>query len=418
MKTIITLMSVFLLAQQLQAAQVSKSTNPFKRVKHQQVDSRLSKKATESLPQTTQWFRWDDNLSDWGSLTDSSHTTYNANGTIQTLTQVTFWNQSSNTSKINYSYNASKQLISESRFSWNPNNNVWDSSGKTMYSYDSHGYQTENLSYYLIGNTWQLSWGYKTTNTYDANGRLIGDMGQSWNEDSMAFINESKSTYAYDGSGKIAEVLFLQWNDSTVQFDTTSKIINIVWYKWNPNLDDAMPLSFELQAWDGNSFELSGKFSNSYDSHGNTTEEKEEAWDGSVWSIDYWNTYQLTYNANAVLTQQITRNWDGDSLVNDRKEVYSDFFEFTGIRAISKQSTSLHIYPNPFTENTTILIDNFNHSLETVLSVYDLLGRNVLVQPIQSNQTSLEKGNLQNGIYTYHLTENGAVSHTGKFIIE
>ena len=64
---------------------------------------------------------------------------------------------------------------------------------------------------------------------------------------------------------------------------------------------------------------------------------------------------------------------------------------------------SLKIYPNPFTDKTTIEFSNPNHT-KYKLTVYCLYGNKVLeLDNIKSNKIELEKGNLSRGVYIIEL---------------
>jgi hypothetical protein len=66
-------------------------------------------------------------------------------------------------------------------------------------------------------------------------------------------------------------------------------------------------------------------------------------------------------------------------------------------------STDLLIFPNPFSQSTTVQFNNAN-SQPYVLVVYDMLGNKVReVKNITSNQVLVEKGNLNAGVYFVEL---------------
>ena len=99
----------------------------------------------------------------------------------------------------------------------------------------------------------------------------------------------------------------------------------------------------------------------------------------------------------------------------DSSEVYS----VTNIpSSISEYLTSkLMIYPNPFTQNTTINL--LDHSRVKNISLFDPQGRKVkdFTHKVISDKIEIEKGNLQNGIYLLIIETNNYVSKS-KLIIE
>ena len=90
----------------------------------------------------------------------------------------------------------------------------------------------------------------------------------------------------------------------------------------------------------------------------------------------------------------------------------------TGINQSELKQCSINLFPNPFNADATI---EFNSECENISSliIYDMTGK--LIFPIKNLSGSLikiEKGNLSEGLYFYHLKlTNGSVT-TGKFVIQ
>lgn len=414
MKTYLIPLAAFILTTSIADAQSTQSRNPFKHSARHTTKSGYSKKA-QSLPQRTLEFNWDDATTDWEIMPDSIYTMYNSNGNVLRETRVHYFDATnSSVSATAYTYNAGQRLIAE--YNMYLTGQQWDTTYKSLHEYDSHGNPTLSSYYGKTSGVWELHDSYKTLNTYDGNDRLIQDITQLWDE--TEYVNESKSIYTYDVSGKINSATFMTWNTGTSAFDSSARIINIVWFKWAQNIEDGLIQSYEMQEWTGSTYALAARMNSAYDSHDNMTEEKEEAWVSGGWEVDYWEKFALTYNSNSNLTQRISQSWDGSELVNDRKELFDNFVGSTGLLQITKQSTPLNIYPNPFETSATIEIPSFNHSGNMVLVVYDLLGRSVFTQPIDAPKITIERGDLQQGLYTFHLMENNNVTHSGKFLIK
>ena len=67
------------------------------------------------------------------------------------------------------------------------------------------------------------------------------------------------------------------------------------------------------------------------------------------------------------------------------------------------ESGIVKIYPNPFTDKTTIEFSNPNQS-NYKLSVFSITGNKVLeIENITKNKVEIKKGNLLNGIYIVEL---------------
>ncbi|MCJ7448113.1 MAG: T9SS type A sorting domain-containing protein [Bacteroidales bacterium] len=96
---------------------------------------------------------------------------------------------------------------------------------------------------------------------------------------------------------------------------------------------------------------------------------------------------------------------DGNSFTNDVSSGWYiddiNFDNITGITEISDQK--INIYPNPFTDRTTIELNDMN-LFNYRLSVFNFSGNIVFeIDKLSSNKIELEKGNLPAGIYIIEL---------------
>lgn len=416
MKTTLFSLAALLCTAGIVNAQYSTLNNPFKLSEPNNTKVHYSKAGTESLPQRIVQSYWNEFAADWYDIKDTTYVTYNNNGKVLRTTFVQYLSQNmSNKYGTYHTYNTANLPTANYDLTWNINK--WDTTTKITNDYDSHGNRILYAAYSKTNGVWKLGFSFKTTNIYDSNDRLAELHHQIWSD--SVFVNLSHVFYTYDGSGKAIDVLLMAWNHDSARYDTSGRTTNIVWHKWVTTLDNSLMQSYESQEWNGTTFEQDIRVNTIYDSHDNIIEEKNESWDNNnYWLIEYWNKYILTYNSNDVLTQKITQLWDGDSLVNNKRELYDNFLLYNGLQHLTKQSTPLTIYPNPFEASATIEIPSFNHSENMVLVVYDLLGRSVLTQPIDAPKTILEKGDLQQGLYTFRLMENNTVTHSGKLVIK
>lgn len=88
-----------------------------------------------------------------------------------------------------------------------------------------------------------------------------------------------------------------------------------------------------------------------------------------------------------------------------------------GIQTLDNSDTNLKIYPNPFTDKTTIFINVNDLSSGYNLKIIDITGKTVKeINSIKSNTISIEKGNLSSGIYTVEI--KGKQLLRGKLIIK
>ncbi|MGZ6539787.1 MAG: T9SS type A sorting domain-containing protein, partial [Bacteroidia bacterium] len=80
---------------------------------------------------------------------------------------------------------------------------------------------------------------------------------------------------------------------------------------------------------------------------------------------------------------------------------------------------SVKVYPNPFTDNTTISIGNAVVLSNAEIHVYDVVGKEVkIISNIQSHQFIMDRSGLSNGMYFYKLINKGQVIGSGKLVIK
>ncbi|OFX17263.1 MAG: hypothetical protein A2033_00330 [Bacteroidetes bacterium GWA2_31_9] len=92
---------------------------------------------------------------------------------------------------------------------------------------------------------------------------------------------------------------------------------------------------------------------------------------------------------------------DGSSGINDMSDLIN-----------------VKLYPNPFSENAVISIDNSEFNNAT-LNITSVLGNSVKeIKNITGNQILINRENLKSGIYIYNFKESEKIIKTGKFVIK
>ena len=80
------------------------------------------------------------------------------------------------------------------------------------------------------------------------------------------------------------------------------------------------------------------------------------------------------------------------------------------------EETSLRIFPNPFTEMTTIQFPNTDHAAYMMI-LRDLSGKAVMIMnDITEDRVVIKRGNLKAGFYSVEL--RGDNLYRGRFVIE
>jgi hypothetical protein len=211
----------------------------------------------------------------------------------------------------------------------------------------------------------------------------------------------------------------MEWDTITSTFMNSEKYINVVWYKYNGNLDDGLLSSLTGQEWNGTSYVDALKITVTYDLHDNEINNKSESWDVTEWVLDNQSEYLHTYNGTDQLTQTIIRNrYNIDSAyTNSQKMVFSNFISYTNIQnQTADNQLGVTIYPNPLNSSSTINIEQ--NTLGTQFKLYDILGHEVYTTLLETPHTTIEKGDLQKGIYIYQILNENQSLAKGKLIIQ
>lgn len=91
----------------------------------------------------------------------------------------------------------------------------------------------------------------------------------------------------------------------------------------------------------------------------------------------------------------------------------------TSLSKITTEEDNISVYPNPFSNYTTINISNFLSSEDWQFKLYNVTGNLVHFRKVQSNSFQLERDQLPSGIYFYQIEHNNkAKTYTGKIILE
>jgi hypothetical protein len=78
----------------------------------------------------------------------------------------------------------------------------------------------------------------------------------------------------------------------------------------------------------------------------------------------------------------------------------------------------LILYPNPFRDNFSISIPQEFVLKNAMIIMYDVCGKEVKNVLINSNETTIGRGELQNGIYFYSIINNNEKIAYGKLVVD
>lgn len=106
----------------------------------------------------------------------------------------------------------------------------------------------------------------------------------------------------------------------------------------------------------------------------------------------------------ALLTTAITATIPTPCLITD---IYSQEVGNTN---------SVSAFPNPFSIATTIMVNDISTMGNVVLTIYNIIGEEVINTVVTKTATTLESQILTPGIYFYRVTENGKLIGSGKLV--
>jgi hypothetical protein len=87
----------------------------------------------------------------------------------------------------------------------------------------------------------------------------------------------------------------------------------------------------------------------------------------------------------------------------------------TGI-ATMEAATMATIAPNPFRSYATVALNKAQVSNNCKISIYSILGSEVMSMAITSGITTINTSHLQSGVYFYKVMDNDKVVQSGKMI--
>jgi hypothetical protein len=131
---------------------------------------------------------------------------------------------------------------------------------------------------------------------------------------------------------------------------------------------------------------------------------------------------------NTLLRMRVSSDGAGSNpgsctaLIQGQAEDYGvKIIAFVSTNELQVADYRVQIFPNPFSESAVLaVLSPLQRGIkgDFVFQLYDLVGQKVKEQSIVSNQTTIERGTLQPGVYFYKLILSNATIATGKIMIE
>ena len=90
----------------------------------------------------------------------------------------------------------------------------------------------------------------------------------------------------------------------------------------------------------------------------------------------------------------------------------------THISKEAQKKLPLIVYPNPSHDNFFVVIPSEIIIKDAIMKIYDVCGKEVKMVSINSNQTTINRGTLQSGIYFYSIINNNKNIANGKLLVQ
>ncbi|MFI5219765.1 MAG: T9SS type A sorting domain-containing protein [Bacteroidia bacterium] len=90
----------------------------------------------------------------------------------------------------------------------------------------------------------------------------------------------------------------------------------------------------------------------------------------------------------------------------------------TSISEWSHNNFMVNIYPNPFTNLTTLELNSKYVSENAEYKIYDAMGKMVSTYKIKNRETIISRENLSPGVYFYQVVSESKIIGTGKLIVQ
>ncbi len=119
------------------------------------------------------------------------------------------------------------------------------------------------------------------------------------------------------------------------------------------------------------------------------------------------------------------------SLIENKAGIYFDFNEpiitntvthligknvLSSNQDIVNSGVKTRIVPNPFNQSAVLSIEHTS-AIDLKVQLFDYMGRWIRTETIQSNQHTLHRKGLSNGIYYYRVASNEVILSSGKLIL-
>lgn len=364
-------------------------------------------------------------------------------------------------------------------------NKIWEFTGKVTEEKDDKGNDSKLIIEYYENGNWILEAGYVSKKTYlnTSTNKYLERVDSVVDESTNQLVPDSKETRIYNNNDE-AKIVFYYVNtngwelkdkdslfysnsvlDSILKYSYSSfdqkyllesKLDSFEWRDFNPLIDfyDNIPNTYINSKWiNNNKYQKSYRFRTEFpdnfgsenliddyyinnnwvpfyrfrdvfDSHKSYVEHTEDLFDTltNTWVTDIGNKNILTYDANNLITTEISQYIDRQNpnqFTNNGKNEYFDYISIEiGINTY-KNTLETKLYPNPTSNGIVSINLNLEKESSINIDVIDLNGKIISTQKQHYAQglNTIQLDGLTQGLYFVVISSEYGVSRT-KLIVK
>ena len=334
--------------------------------------------------------------------------------------------------------------------SWSTANATWQNLNKNIYSYDTNGYMTNDLTLKWITASSQMQNLTQINYLNNPDGTVSQMITQSWDNVSASWVNSTKYSYTYNASNNVQSILYESWTNGNWQnvnltdnTYTNSQLTNSLIKGWNIptvawrivkqinytyNTSGNLTIKTNQVYQNGTTWKDDTRNSYTYNTQHQVLTDISAVWDGLMWRSWYkyansyasgilYNTISYSYpaangsayisgqnnysnNSNGTVSQLVYQNWtytsSGSGHYTDNKRYTYNYDPALAITDFEKQN-SVRIYPNPATDIVNVKTNDDTTGLS--YSIIDQSGRIVLAGKLNKEETAIDIIQLTKGVY-------------------
>ena len=382
-----------------------------------------------SVPQLSEDFSWETNLSDWTHDTNTTHSYDESGRLVEEVAREA--ETSTYLSRISYSYDFHGNVTEE--VSYVRGNNEWIpvSGDKLVYTINAESQINGFIEQTFKNGAWvNESW---TEYVLNASNIPIGMLTYHWNgADWMLYSKTTNITWADWPTRKLAAYTLLYWQDNTwfngeryfTQYDgenytaTTETWVNVEWVNTQRETYSRTEFNEEIviENLTESGWEIE-KYRGTFDAYGNPTGMFYSTWYENEWVTEMELFFDLKFNESNDVTEMVFRYRDPGLSIpkNIAKYKYSNFLHFTtGVHDLSVLY-NVKTYPNPVKNVLNISIDDSNIRNYQV-NITDLSGKIIFQDIFSGMSATINTERFIRGVYVLSIKADDGRLHQAKIL--